>query len=165
MRTWKLPSPSDTTPASGMAQASCLLAGLVEHLGQGRFAQAALSQLSAIVPTASLSVYRIGSRPPRLFMSASQGVPDTTHQCWNAYLSGPQHEDRSWGQEWLGRMPDHGARNLVHVQASEVTPLHRLYVYDAFGHAVRVPYSPSASLAYLPLHQPPLAYRKLALAI
>lgn len=169
MRTWKLPSTTDATPASGMAQASALLAGLVEHLGQRGFAQAVLEQLSAITPTASLSVYRIGSRQPRLFLSAAQGILDTTLQCWSAYLSGPQHEDKSWGQEWPGHMRTQGARNLVHVQASEVTPLHRQCVYDAHGVAERISVTESgvdgsvfAVNLYRHAHQKPFSDRHLS---
>ena len=175
MRTWKLPSTTEAmqagnrAQASSMAQASALLAGLVEHLGQSCFAQAALAQLSAIAPTASLSVYRIGSCRPRLFLSASQGVADTTRQCWSAYLSGPQHEDRSWGQEWPGHMRTPGARNLVHVQANEVTPLHRQCVYDAHGVAERIsiaePGADGSVFAvnlYRHAHQKPFADRHLS---
>jgi hypothetical protein len=103
-----------------MAQASALLAGLVEHLGElfcpGR-ARAAERHCAH-----GLAVgYRIGSCRPRLFLSASQGVADTTRQCWSAYLSGPQHED-SRGPGMAGHMRTPGARNLVHVQATRSRP-------------------------------------------
>lgn len=187
MTPWKPTPPTDAMPARGMAHASALLAGLVESLGRADFAHSALARLSTIAPLASLSVYRIGSLQPRLFMSASQGVPDTTRQCWSAYLSGPQHEDRSWGRQWPCHAPaapgtgtaavdgkggsgeEQGSCSLVHVQASEVTPLHRQCVYEAHGVAERISIAERGSDGsvfavnfYRHAHQKPFSDRHLS---
>ena len=67
-------------------------------LGSNRLDPAAvLDGLQDLVPAASWSVYRLGPRPA-LFLSAARGVPDTTRDCWRAYLSGPHRGDRSFAQ-------------------------------------------------------------------
>ncbi|RYF75600.1 MAG: LuxR family transcriptional regulator, partial [Comamonadaceae bacterium] len=79
----------------------------------------------------SWSVYRAGSAP-RLFLSASRGVPDTTRDCWRAYLSGPHRADRTLPKEESARTV------LCHLDAQEAPAEHRAKVYDAHGMAERI---------------------------
>lgn len=140
MRIWPLSSHTNSSSCNGLAQASGLLASLVSNMGQPQFAPAALKQFNLIVPAASWSVYRIGHHQPVLYMSAASGVPDTTQQCWQAYLAGPQHEDQSWGadaRQPVAEMCLRGPR-MVHVRASEVSHSHRARVYEAHGMAERI---------------------------
>ena len=165
MRTW---TPSIPPPArrGAVAEASDLFARLVAHLGEPEFGGEALRGLAAVVPTASLSVYRIGCARPQLYFSAAQGVADLTRQCWHAYLLGAQHEDLSWGSDW-----PHGTRRsqVVHVRASEVSRAHRAQVYEAHGMAERLSIAERASDGsvfalnfYRHEHQRPLGDRHLA---
>ena len=114
---------------------SALLTDLVAALGTPDFARQALERVRDLVPAASWSVYRTGSRP-RLFMSASVGVPDTTRDCWRAYLSGPHRTDRSLVPQSTGGVASIPV--VCHVVAGEVLPEHRSLVYEAHGMAERV---------------------------
>ncbi len=127
MRQWSSNAPS--------SQHSQTLAGMIEHLGQPRFESALLAALHPVLPAASCSVYRTGGgEAPRLYMSASHGVPDTTRACWQAYLSGPYLSDRT-----LQSQPHEADGTLLrHITAAEVPPQHRSRVYDAHGVAERV---------------------------
>ncbi|OYU12653.1 MAG: helix-turn-helix transcriptional regulator [Comamonadaceae bacterium PBBC1] len=111
------------------------LQGLIGLIGQAEFETALLEHLHPIVPAASYSIYQTGSGcNPQLFMSASHGVPDTTVNCWNAYLSGPHLSDRT-----LAGVP-HATEHplLCHITANEVPAQHRARVYEAHGMAERV---------------------------
>lgn len=126
MRQWH-PEPTSAGTA--------VLTDLVGALGAADFAQRALQGLRALVPAASWSVYRTGSRP-ELLLSASAGIPDTTQACWRAYLSGPHRSDRSLAPPSATAA---GSAPLVcHVVAGEVLPEHRARVYEAHGMAERV---------------------------
>ncbi len=128
MRTWNAPT-ADTAAAPQQA-----LAGIIDELGQPGFPRVLLGRVSPLVPAASFSVYQIGSgRTPRLFMSATHGVPDCTHDCWRAYLSGPHRTDRSFA----AAAAEPGIL-LCHVDAAEVPPEHRARVYEAHGMAERI---------------------------
>ena len=160
MRSWPLPSALNPSSANGVAQASGLLAELVMQLGQAQFAQAALTAVRTVAPTASLSVYCIRNQRPTLYMSAAHGIPDATRQCWGAYLSGPQLQDQSWGLDG----PALPGQHLVHVRASEVSPLHRQRVYEAHDVAERFSIAKTAADGsvfavnfYRHQHQRPLA--------
>lgn len=126
MRTWH------TAPASD--RRTQVLSELIGHLGSPRFGPAVLDGLQELVPAASWSVYRLGVRPA-LFLSASRGVPDTTRDCWRAYLSGPHRGDRSFARavSATDRAP-----LLCHLTADEVPEEHRMKVYEAHGVAERV---------------------------
>ena len=111
------------------------LAGMIEQLGQPQFEDALLEQLHPLVPAASWSVYQVGAGcEPRLFLSASRGVPDTTRDCWQAYLSGPYRSDRSLAADAGGA----DATLLCHIAAGDVPAEHRQRVYEAHGVAERV---------------------------
>ena len=100
MRQW-LPPSLQTAPGRQVlhSPASQTLASMVHRLGGHGFAPGLLQDLEPVLPAASWSVYRTGNRcKPTLFMSASRGVPDTTQDCWWAYLSGPYRSDRTWGR-------------------------------------------------------------------
>jgi len=126
MRSW-LPAPAPDRRAD-------LLAGLIGHLGESRFGQAMLDGLQELLPAASWSVYRAGrTQAPALFLSASRGVPDTTRDCWRAYLSGPHRDDRI-----LQHALEADAPRLCHITAEEVPREHRAKVYEAHGVAERV---------------------------
>ena len=127
MRKWTASAPG---PAAAPEQA---LACMIDELGQPGFASVLLGQVHPLVPAASFSVYQIGSREPRLFMSATRGVPDRTRDCWRAYLSGPHRQDQS-----LAGVAGDNAIVLCHVAAGEVPVEHRVRVYEAHGMAERI---------------------------
>jgi DNA-binding CsgD family transcriptional regulator len=108
---------------------------MVQQLGDGGFACGMLRELAPVLPAASWSVYRTGRHcKPTLFMSASHGIPDTTQDCWWAYLSGPYRTDRTWGDS-SATAP---STRLCHLTANEVGGEHRTRVYEAHGMAERV---------------------------
>ncbi|RYX89404.1 MAG: LuxR family transcriptional regulator [Comamonadaceae bacterium] len=108
---------------------------MIDQLGKPRFEHALLEHLMPLVPAASCSIYRTGRGcEPRLFMSASRGVPDTTRDCWRAYLSGPYLRDRTFASG----EPAADETLLCHISAGEVPPEHRARVYEAHGVAERV---------------------------
>ena len=127
MRQW---TPSSPHPGQASSQA---LAGLIAGLGEPRFAQGLLDELQPLLPAASVSVYRTGPGQPRLFLSGSRGVPDTTRDCWRAYLSGPHLHDRTLSP--LEAVP---GPVLCHLVAAEAPPLHRRKVYEAHGVLERI---------------------------
>lgn len=134
MRQWQ-PAPQPARdPAAGTA-----LAGMVQRLGGPSFVPGVLQDLWPVLPAASWSVYRTGRRcRPTLFMSASLGVPDTTRDCWWAYLSGPYRNDRTWGAALDDLALQGPCTRLCHVTAGEVEGEHRALVYEAHGVAERV---------------------------
>ncbi|GAA4338694.1 hypothetical protein GCM10023165_17540 [Variovorax defluvii] len=127
MRTWT----PDPAPAGSDA-----LAQAVSALGEPCFGTALLEGLRGLLPLGSLSAYRTGT-DPAIFFSASIGVPDTTRDCWRAYLAGPIARDRTLRAE---REPPSagGALRLCHITAREIPPEHRATVYEAHGMAERV---------------------------
>jgi DNA-binding CsgD family transcriptional regulator len=129
MRTWTAdPAPTAT---HGLAAA-------VSSLGEPGFGATLLSSLRELLPLGSVSVYRIGAHPT-IFFSASLGVPDTTRDCWRAYLSGPIAGDRTLRAQPPSAEYDAGeALRLCHITACEVPPEHRAKVYEAHGVAERV---------------------------
>lgn len=115
-------------------RASDLLAELIAPVGDASFEHALIEALQPLMHAASYSIYRTGTDcAPMLFMSGSRGVPDTTRECWRAYLAGPQSQDRTF---WLDE-PDDGTF-VCHITAQEVAPLHRARVYEAHGMCERV---------------------------
>ena len=142
MRQW-LPSSPASTHAEGWPVCSLpvshSMSSMVRRLGEPGFAQGLLQDLEPVLPAASWSVYRTGHRcKPTLFMSASQGVPDTTQDCWWAYLAGPYRSDRTWGRMFDDIHVIVPETRLCHVTAKEVDGEHRARVYEAHGMAERV---------------------------
>ncbi len=122
------------TPSHGQ-HAVHALEGLIGLIGEPGFEAGLLPHLRPLVPAASYAIYRTGQGcAPQLFMSASLEVPDTTRECWRAYLCGPYATDRSLGQETSRS----GQTRLCHITAQEVAPEHRARVYEAHGVAERV---------------------------
>lgn len=115
---------------------SRVLVGAIPRLGETRFEHSLLDGVCAVLPAASCAVYRTGAFcKPAFFMSASRGIPDTTLDCWRAYLSGPYLGDRSLYRETSARK---AASQLSHITAQEVPPEHRAKVYEAHGVAERL---------------------------
>jgi DNA-binding CsgD family transcriptional regulator len=130
MRKWAC-----TTDAGSPGQHAQVLAELIPALGRADFGASLLDAMQPLVPAASFSIYQIGRGcVPRLHASGSRGVPDTTQDCWRAYLSGPIQEDRTLVDS-VDRSP---GPQLCHITASEVTGSHRQRVYEAHGVAERV---------------------------
>ncbi len=112
---------------------------MVSQLGDDGFACGMLQELAPVLPAASWSVYRTGRHcKPTLFMSASHGIPDTTQDCWWAYLSGPYRTDRTWGRTFDEAAPIESPTQLCHLTARDVDAEHRARVYEAHGVAERV---------------------------
>jgi DNA-binding CsgD family transcriptional regulator len=132
MRQWPMSPETD-------AQADPLVGVLtpaITDLGQGRFQQTLLDSIYPVLPAASCSVYRTGPLcEPAIYMSASRGVPDTTRDCWRAYLAGPWRNDRTLLKPAQAAAQ---ARQIRHITAQEVPPEHRARVYEAHGVAERV---------------------------
>ena len=127
MRTW-IPDP----PAHGIdtSLAQCLPV-VVPALGEPSFGARLLEAMSAALPVGSFSVYRTGAEPA-IFLSGSRGMPDTTRDCWRAYLSGPIRSDRTLREASAPQL------RVCHITAREVPPEHRAKVYDAHGVMERV---------------------------
>ena len=132
--------PPDGTAAAHLSSADAALGGvlgnLIGRLGEQQFAIDVLRELCPLVPAASWSVYRTGQGcQPTMFMSASLGIPDTTQDCWWAYLSGPYLHDGTWGtRDEGGEAAQVGAGTRVcHITAQEVGGEHQARVYDAYG--------------------------------
>jgi len=128
MRHWHPPAP---------AAATALLTDLVGELGGPAFGPRLLARMRTLLPASTLSVYRTGRRPA-LLLTGAAGVPDTTRDCWRAYLSGPHRRDRSLLPDDAARDAAPAAPLLGHVTAAEVQPEHRARVYEAHGVAERV---------------------------
>ena len=112
-----------------------VLEGLIGLMGQREFETSMLTHLQPLVPAASYAIYQTGRGcDPTRFMSSSLGIPDTTRECWSAYLSGPYRSDRTL--EVQDDSPD--GMVLCHITASEVPAQHRARVYEAHGMAERV---------------------------
>lgn len=128
MRTWQ----PDTGCGDTLAP---FVPGLIPALGEKGFGEALLRSLRPSLPVGSFAIYRTGPRPA-IFCSASLGIPDTTRDCWRAYLSGPIRSDRTLRDERAAALRE--TLHLCHITAREVPPEHRAKVYEAHGVAERV---------------------------
>ena len=128
MRQWTV----DNSPA----RLGAVLADAIDFIGDPIFDKRLLERVHSVLPAASCSVYQTGSAcVPTLFLSASHGVPDTTVDCWRAYLSGPYRTDSSLAHEQLAPRV---SILLSHISAREMPAEHRAKVYEAHGVAERV---------------------------
>ncbi len=159
MRKW-----TPAASASSTGRYAHVLADLIGQLGQPRFTSALLEGLNPVVPAASFSIYQTGhSCVPQLFMSGSFGVPDTTRDCWRAYLSGPYLSDQTLVHDSAGDTP-----LLCHITAQEVPVQHRARVYEAHGVAERVSVVQQTGASLLALnfyrhqHQRPFSDQQVA---
>lgn len=122
MNLWPLPLPDHrATPA---ARRLDTLAAVVGQIGAPGFAQATLQALNASgLQAASWSVYQLAAQhPPRLHLSASVGVADTTRDCFSVYQQGLYRGDRSFdtvasGQAAVLRMHADHAPSAQHRDA------------------------------------------------
>ncbi len=112
----------------------------IRQLGEHDFGAALLGGVSQVLPAASFAVYRTGVLcAPQFFFSASLGVPDTTRDCWRAYLSGPYLSDRTLAvPSSLPPAPLAHAQQICHITAQEVPEEHRAKVYDPHGMVERL---------------------------
>ncbi|MGJ7583401.1 LuxR family transcriptional regulator, partial [Variovorax sp. RHLX14] len=120
MHTWIPDLPAESAEAS---LAQCLPV-VVRALGEPTFGVCLLKAMASALPVGSFSVYRTGSRPA-IFLSGSRGMPDTTRDCWRAYLSGPIQGDHTLREASAPQL------RVCHITAREVPPEHRAKVYDA----------------------------------
>lgn len=128
MRQWTV----DNSPS----RLGAVLADAIDVIGDAGFDKRLLERIHSVLPAASCSVYQTGPAcVPTLFLSASHGVPDTTVDCWRAYLSGPYRTDRSLVHAPLAPRV---STWLSHITAREVPAEHRAKVYEAHGVAERV---------------------------
>jgi DNA-binding CsgD family transcriptional regulator len=128
MRTWIPDLPAEPVAASLV---QCLPM-VVPALGEPGFGACLLEAMASALPVGSFSVYRTGSRPA-IFLSGSRGVPDTTRDCWRAYLSGPIRSDRTLREASVPQ-----PLRVCHITAPEVPPEHRAKIYEAHGVVERV---------------------------
>lgn len=128
MRTW-IPDLSPKPVAAPLAQC---LPMVVPALGEPGFGACLLEAMASALPVGSFSVYRTGSRPA-IYLSGSRGMPDTTRDCWHAYLSGPIRSDRTLREASVPQ-----PLRVCHITAREVPPEHRAKVYEAHGVVERV---------------------------
>ncbi|WP_432445574.1 helix-turn-helix transcriptional regulator [Variovorax paradoxus] len=127
MRTWIPDLPAESA-GSSLAQH---LPMVVPALGEPGFGDRLLDAMARALPVGSFSVYRTGARPA-IFLSGSRGMPDTTRDCWRAYLSGPIRSDRTLREASAPQL------RVCHITAPEVPTEHRAKVYDAHGVMERV---------------------------
>ena len=162
MRTWIPDLPAESV-GSSLAQH---LPMVVPALGEPGFGARLLDAMARALPVGSFSVYRTGARPA-IFLSGSRGMPDTTRDCWHAYLSGPIRSDRTLREASAPQL------HVCHITAPEVPAEHRAKVYDAHGVMERVSvveeepaaYDDNALFAvnfYRHTHQRPLSDAQLA---
>ena len=162
MRTWIPDLPAESV-GSSLAQH---LPMVVPALGEPGFGDRLLDAMARALPVGSFSVYRTGARPA-IFLSGSRGMPDTTRDCWRAYLSGPIRSDRTLREASAPQL------RVCHITAPEVPTEHRAKVYDAHGVMERVSvveeepaaYDDNALFAvnfYRHTHQRPLSDAQLA---
>jgi len=131
MQTWTL------TPAPGTDGGLAEFAtGLIHAVGTPSFGERALELLNEAVPFASWSIYRVGDLPPRMYVSASHRIPDTTLDCWRAYQAGLHRHDPSFRTHGLSG----AARPLLlgHWQAEDIRRPHREQIYERHGMRERV---------------------------
>ena len=127
MRTWIPDLPAQPV---GVPLLQCLPM-VVPAMGEPGFGACLLEAMASALPVGSFSVYRTGSRPA-IFLSGSRGTPDTTRDCWRAYLSGPIRSDRTLREASAPQL------RVCHITAPEVPPEHRAKVYEAHGVVERV---------------------------
>jgi len=125
MRTWT------PDPAGAPALLAERMPQVVPALGETDFGTRLMEVMGEALPVGSFSVYRTGPQPA-IFLSGSRGLPDTTRDCWRAYLSGPIRADRTLRDE---RAP---TLRVCHITAREVPPEHRAKVYEAHGVVERI---------------------------
>lgn len=128
MNLW--PLPLTDTRSTLAARPLDTLAAVVGQLGAPGFAQATLQALNASgLQAASWSVYQLAAQcPPRLHLSASVGVADTTRDCFSVYQQGLYRADRSFDTVAAGQ----AAVLRMHADHAP-SPQHRDAIYRRHG--------------------------------
>lgn len=132
MRQWSIPQ-----RPSGLGGS---LTGAISSLGEPAFGAALLESVNRVLGVASCAMYRTGILcSPQFYLSASQGIPDRTLDCWRAYLSGPYLGDRTLDLESPVRGEAQRAlQSICHITAAEVPDEHRAKVYEPYGMVERL---------------------------
>lgn len=134
MQAWQIASPPPPArPGAGWPGAP----RLVEQIGEPGFAGTALALLNDDLQAASWSVYQVwpqrgAARPPVLHLSASQGVADTTGECFQAYREQLYQRDRSFDPVRRQQRPGHAM--VLRMRAEEApNDDHREIIYRRHG--------------------------------
>ncbi len=109
------------------------LGALVGAVGRPAFAQEGLAAMNRLLDAGSWSIYQVWpDREPRMHGSASQGVADTTGECFRTYRDqGLYRRDRSFD---LVRQQRAGDAVLLRMHADEVpNPAHRDAIYVRYA--------------------------------
>lgn len=110
-----------------------VLTALISTIGSSGFSDEALAALNEPLQAASWSVYRVWrDRAPRLYLSASRGVEDTTRHCFAAYRDGLYRLDRSF--DLVPRDASRGDATVLQMRAADApTAEHRERIYRQHG--------------------------------
>jgi DNA-binding CsgD family transcriptional regulator len=127
MNAWRL-------ERTGSTDASAVVAGVIEAMGGDGFGNTAMSGLRRFLGIASWSVYRVWKdRPPVMYLSGSDGVRDSTVECFATYRDrGLYRRDSSFEAAW--RRADNGAPVMLQMTADEAPSAeHRDAIYLRHG--------------------------------
>lgn len=132
MQRWRLAPPRSVSDRAGAA-----LSDIIDAIGRQDFGQRVIQQINAVLPVGSWSAYRIGAASrPRLYHSASLNRPDTTRDCWRAYLSGPHLSDRTL---CVDASRDGDVPEICRISADEIpSTQHKERIYRRFGMVERL---------------------------
>lgn len=135
-----LPSLAAGTSTPVETRSALALAGIIDSIGEPDFAQRGLACVNDWGAVGSWSVYRTWrDRPPQLFLSAAQGVADTTRECFGAYSDGLYKRDRSFEVARCFSRAEAGQAAVLHLRAEEVPdPAHRAAIYSRHGVLARL---------------------------
>lgn len=115
-----------------------LAPALVRHIGEPDFNSQALAKVNDLLPVGSWSVYRLApGETPEMFLSGSHDIPDTTRDCWRAYLNGLYRQDRTFAVAGGGGIARHDLL-MTHWTACEIDRPHRDEIYLRHGVRERV---------------------------
>ena len=127
MQTWQVAA-GDRGDGSTAA-----LTQVIGAIGGAAFGDTALAGVNAMLPAASWSVYRLSpGAAPRLHLSASLGIADTTRDCFAVYGAGIYRDDCSFA-------PVHDAARagraaVLHMHADDApNAAHREAIYRRHG--------------------------------
>lgn len=127
MQSWTLsPAPAHLPQAA--------VAGVVGEIGRPRFAGRALAHLNDALEIGSWSVYQLWpDRPPRMHLSASHGIADTTAGCFAIYRDGGLYRrDGSFAAVREGHRPGHAVMLRMHADEAPSAD-HREAIYVRHG--------------------------------
>ncbi|MGI4778171.1 MAG: helix-turn-helix transcriptional regulator [Janthinobacterium lividum] len=128
-----------TLDTAGRTDTQAAMACVVDAMGRENFAASTLASLSRVLGIGSWSVYRLWSdRPPVMHLSASDGVRDTTGECFSIYRDRRLYlRDSSF--ESVRRSGVTGRAVMLHMRADEAPNTeHRDAIYRRHGMVERV---------------------------